>query len=132
MKSLCIKCQERPATHASVYGEKLCETCRRASNLSLDNPENFAVLAKRRKEAFDEITESLSEPIHFEPGKTYPNHMDAIFPDCPMCIFRPCTGAFLLGTPMRVRVGLTCGTAECIQAWAKLEGESNSKKRGKS
>jgi hypothetical protein len=121
MISTCIKCCERPATHASIYGEKLCEECRRAP----DNPDTFAILAARRKEAFSAITESLSEPIQFEPGRTYPNHIDAIYPDCPMCIFRPCSGTIMLGkNGANVGIGLTCGTPECLQAWAALKADS--------
>ena len=93
------------------------------------NPEQFAALAERRKQAFDAVTKSLKAPKRLEPGRTYPNdNFDVQYPDCPMCIVKTCTAGIWPGSngSAVIRVALTCSTKECQQAWAALaEAESN-------
>lgn len=87
----CVAC-DNLATHISAEGDALCEEHRHA-------PEDFALLAERRKKAFDAAMLLLDAPERLVPGKWYPNadrfgEENTLYPDSVMCVVRTCAASF--------------------------------------
>jgi hypothetical protein len=109
----CVACDSR-ATHVNASGERLCEDHRDAET-------NFALLAERRKKAFDMVMSDL-DVIRLKPGKSYPNTMaEVIYPDCGMCGVRTCAAKTIFSNRGAIlKVEFTCSKPECQEAWKTL------------